>query len=153
MTNLRFIFEKLRCACSASEIQTILYIDRLQTLSQPPSHLTLAACILIATKQYEIYPPTVSILLSEFKHEFTKSELENREIEIVFELEWRLVDVLPFHFTEVWFEWIQGGVAHFDSCLDLSLSTISRPIVERCVLFMSKCKLFSSKIQSHLNSI
>lgn len=156
VNRLRLLYTQSGCLCTATLSQSIELINRYlpnQQLNHPPlptqlhqdatpNAITLAACFLIASKQYEIYAPGIKFLITFFQYAFSKRELERLEIKIIIDLNWKLVDVMSLHFTKLWFEYLLKGELHYDQQSDAFTDRLLylENLVQYYTLFMLNCK-------------
>ena len=82
---------------------TVNLIDRylsVETIQKDDIQLLAAACLMIAAKYEEIYPPSVKDWLYVTKNAYTKPQLLKQEQDVLFKLQFQMSETSPYRFLE-----------------------------------------------------
>ncbi|EAR94831.2 amine-terminal domain cyclin (macronuclear) [Tetrahymena thermophila SB210] len=85
-----------------------LYFTKIQNIKEDRYYIIAIACIFIASKQEEIYPPSLNDILSGSQYASQKNLISQQEIEIIKCLKWKLNPITACY-------WMDLAMAQWDS--------------------------------------
>ncbi|KAL4461544.1 hypothetical protein ABPG74_016168 [Tetrahymena malaccensis] len=78
-----------------------LYFSKIQNIKEDKYYIIAIACIFIASKQEEIYPPSLNDILSGSQYASQKNLISQQEIEIIKNLKWKLNPITACYWMDL----------------------------------------------------
>ncbi|KAL4490746.1 hypothetical protein ABPG72_021800 [Tetrahymena utriculariae] len=78
-----------------------LYFSKIQNIKEDKYYIVAIACIFIASKQEEIYPPSLNDILSGSQYASQKNLISQQEIEIIKNLKWKLNPITACYWMDL----------------------------------------------------